>query len=213
MTNIEDEIASREYWYQTPYSELNHEHLREYEIITVPTLSAFNGVEEAICANLRPSSHHRELSRAELASYEEAIARKSIETKLRPKHFNGGQLLNGQAIIMPFSRQVAMSHSGHLQNSSFDNTEGYTVVYTGELKAAKVGYLGALVVEATYRTRKRQEPKVHQLTSNLVKRTVSKPSLREIEALLEDRDQESSDRALQLRKHALKHLYSGGLPS
>lgn len=212
MTNFEVEGIDDRYWYRTPYPELDHNHIKKHEIITdVPTLSAFDVVEKAICAKLRPSGRTGEDLDA-VASYEGAIVRNGIANYIRPKRFNG-QLLDGQVMLMPFDSRAATSHKPHLEGSkTLENVaDGFTTLYLGRLKAARIGSIGGFMLEVTYR-RMRDNP--YNTTVNLVKRTVGKPKMdrEDIESLLEERDQESSASWRKAKGYALAHLFPGGLP-
>lgn len=165
-----------EEWGIVPYASLRDVELQPYQIIDgVPMLSAFNKVEEEICRNVSRVQGDA----ATVISHETDIVNNRIERTLRPTDFRGA-LLHGQALVLPFNAETAISHDVRMgkiltpQRMEDNPPQGFNIVYSGLFRSSYSGVLGRLSVETTYfdpRATSR-DYRARRDGSNYVKRTI-----------------------------------------
>lgn len=203
-------------WKQVPFGSLRDGSLEPFQVITdIPNISGYKDVEEQVCRSLLLPfipSEKLDLSR-------EGIMSDRIINHLRPKNFNGS-LINGRAIILPFDAERAVEYTGLLKKrlasgKLTDDTPGFRVIYSGELTSSRAGTIGTMFQEASYFLD-------HPLTSASTYKRIGNDYLRrtlnpniqtnEVAEVMAQELESSQQKAEEVSKFALRHLYGGGSP-
>jgi hypothetical protein len=191
-------------------------HVEPFTVVDdISTMRGFDDVERAIAESINPTVMTK-LSQGAVES-ERSIGRDRISNHLRPAKTNAS-LRDGQAIIVPFDAERAIAHDGRtrrsfpLEPALAEKAVG--VVYTGELRSSR-GYLGRLLLEATYYPRKIDFPsrQVSNMSYGYVLRTIGREDIiKELEEVAKSQTEDSIAYARKVANYALRRVFKGGLP-